>query len=64
MCHKCQYIEVDGIVAHVNGDIKNPETLNALKTLIKVAYNYENMKQLLSDKERQDNPDSKPTQKE
>lgn len=51
MCHKCNWIEVDGIQAHVNGDIKDPETLDALKTLIKVAYNYEKMKRLATSPE-------------
>lgn len=64
MCHKCNWIEVDGIQAHVNADIKNPETLEALKTLIKLAHNYEKMKQLLSDKESQYNPNGEPAQKE
>lgn len=46
MCHKCHYITVDGVTAHVNGDFDKmtPETLDALKSLIKIARNYSDMK--------------------
>jgi len=58
MCHKCNWIEVDGIQAHVNGDLDkmDPETLEALKSMIKIAYNYTKMKELLSQQNASNEP--------
>lgn len=48
MCKKCGYTVIDGTPVHINGDLSkmDAETMDALKSLVKIARNYDTMKKI------------------
>jgi len=40
MCKNCFYTEIDGVKVHINGDPKDPEVMDALRSLVQIAKNY------------------------